>query len=154
MRRVIIVVLTRAMPPLATYDRISDFVRYEELTTAVQKVVVHPEGADGSHVSDWTVRFRNGLLCWTENDTFDIDQLTIAFTQTAGDFERFEGGWRVEAFEDGSRVTFDAVFDLGIPSLADILDPVAERTLRENMITILRGLLGEIEVVEEALEPS
>lgn len=38
---------------------------------------------------------------------------------------------------------FRAAFDLGIPSLASIIDPIAERTLAENMQLILRGLTGE-----------
>jgi hypothetical protein len=40
------------------------------------------------------------------------------------------------------RVVFTASFDLGMPSLAGIIDPIAEHTLRENMCSILRGLLG------------
>jgi ribosome-associated toxin RatA of RatAB toxin-antitoxin module len=128
-----------------SYRRITDFARYPELTTAVREVGVHPPDADGSVVSEWTVYFRNGLLRWTERDAFDHATRTITFEQLSGDFETFTGGWAVAENAGGAVITFDATFDLGIPSLADILEPVAEATLRSNILTILRGLLGTVE---------
>jgi len=145
MRRVIIRVLAGLAQPDA-YARISDFARYEELTSTVRQVNVHAADPDGSVVSDWTVTFRNGLLRWTERDYFEPDRGVIRFTQLTGDFERFEGQWLIEDAPEGTAITFDAVFDLGMPSLADILDPVAEATLRDNVLVILRGLLGEVTV--------
>jgi ribosome-associated toxin RatA of RatAB toxin-antitoxin module len=149
MRRVTIAAIARGLTPVEAYQRISDFARYVELTTTVREVVVHPADPDGSVVSDWTVHFRNGLLCWTERDTFDPQRLTIHFNQLSGDFERFEGDWLVEPAGAGARVVFDAVFDLGMPTLADILDPVAAATLQDNILVILHGLLGDIERVAE-----
>ena len=133
-----------------TYRRISDFGRYPDFTETVREVVVHPADADGSVVSEWTVNFRNGLLCWTERDVLDRERMAITFTQLTGDFETFNGVWTVEPHTEGSRVTFEAEFDLGIPSLAAIVDPVAEATLRSNILLILQGLLGEVTPVEMA----
>lgn len=127
------------------YRRLSDFARYPELTDAVRSVEVNPPAPDGSVHSRWTVRFRNGLLRWTESDTFDPATRTITFRQLTGDFETFDGQWSVHERETGCGIAFDAHFDLGIPSLAAILDPVAESTLRTNILTIARGLLGTVE---------
>ncbi|MEJ3745472.1 SRPBCC family protein [Actinomycetes bacterium KLBMP 9797] len=144
MPRVVMHMLAPEREPAQAYARISDFARYVELTETVREVVLHPPEPDGSLVSEWTVRFRNGLLRWTERDTFDPRALSIEFTQLSGDFLSFEGTWRVRPAERGSLVVFDAWFDLGIPTLADILDPVAAATLRGNIALILRGLLGEV----------
>jgi ribosome-associated toxin RatA of RatAB toxin-antitoxin module len=143
-RRVTITTLTTACDAATAYARVSQFARYPDLTETVREVVVHQPGPDGSVVSEWTVRFRNGLLRWTERDVFDHDRMSVSFVQLTGDFETFEGTWLVERAGVGARVTFAAVFDLGIPTLAAILDPVAESTLRSNVLHILRGLLGEI----------
>ena len=151
MRRVIIQVLA-GLPPAQAYERISDFARYKELTSTVRQVTVHPADPDGSVVSDWTVTFRNGLLCWTERDYFEPERGVIRFVQLTGDFERFEGEWCVEGAPGGAAITFDAVFDLGMPSLADILDPVAEATLRDNILVILRGLMGEAAISQYPAE--
>ncbi|GAB7106919.1 aromatase/cyclase [Streptomyces phaeofaciens JCM 4814] len=150
MRQVTVRMTAQGIDPESAYRRISDFRRYPELTRTVREVTVHPPRPDGSVVSDWTVSFRNGLMCWTERDAFSPPTLSITFEQLSGDFETFEGSWSCEAHQDGTAVTFRASFDLGIPTLAEILDPVAESTLRTNIHQILQGLLGTVAPAEAA----
>ena len=90
----------------------------------------------------WAVNFRNGVLRWAEHDVVDRATWTITFVQTEGDFEHFDGSWRLTQVGDDVTIRFDAVFDLGMPSLAPILDPIAERALVENIERILTGLTG------------
>ncbi|MEU9185730.1 aromatase/cyclase [Streptomyces sp. NPDC048484] len=144
---------TPTATPAQAYQLISDFARYPELTDAVKEVTVDDSEPDGGVVSTWTVFFRNGLLTWTERDLCDPVARTITFTQLKGDFAVFEGVWRITEADrpDSCRVTFEAAFDLGIPSLADLLDPVADAALRDNIVRILGGLLGEIQVVDDAV---
>ncbi len=40
-------------------------------------------------------------------------------------------------------VECEADVDLGVPSLGNLLEPIAERSLRENVAAVLRSLLGE-----------
>ena len=149
MRTVGLRVLATGVDAATAYDRISDFARYPELTDTVVSVEV--SGADNhAVVSSWTVKFRRGLMCWTEHDTFDRDAGIIKFRQLSGDFAAFRGVWRVAATEEGTEIEFTAEFDLGMPTLADILDPVAESALRDNIILILAGLLGAVGLVETA----
>lgn len=147
MPRVTLHVLSPGVTPADAYARISDFARYPELTETVESVVVRPPEADGGLVSEWTVHFRNGLMKWTERDVLFPDRLAIEFEQLTGDFAVFGGTWTVSADGDGSLVVFDAGFDLGIPTLAAILDPVAESALRVNILKILQGLLGDAQEV-------
>lgn len=130
------------------FARISDFARYPELTETVRSVEVGPPDQDGSVISEWTVRFRDGLLQWSERDTFFPQTHSISFEQVKGDFASFHGDWRVAADGESTLVCFLAAFDLGIPTLAAILDPVAETALRENILTILTGLLGDVHEIE------
>lgn len=152
MRTVTMDMLAAHVAPERAFQRISDFAAYPDLTDAVERVVVHPPEPDGAIVSEWLVHFRKGLLHWTERDVINADDHTISFTQTAGDFDVFEGRWVVTAAGQGSRVLFDAVFDLGMPTLAELLDPVAEATLRGNILKIVGALLGTVEEAP-ALEP-
>lgn len=127
------------------YGLVRDFGRYPELVDVVRKVEVHPGADDGVVVSDWEVDFRNGVLTWSEEDVFDDGAMLISFRQTAGDFEVFDGQWEVTPAGPagaGCVVRFEAKFDFGLPSLAGIIDPVAERVLRETIATILQALLG------------
>ncbi|MFJ3880987.1 type II toxin-antitoxin system RatA family toxin [Streptomyces sp. NPDC090077] len=126
------------------YERVRDFARYPELVAIVRRVEVHPAGPGGAVHSDWEVDFRGGVLAWSEEDVFDDAAMTVSFRQTSGDFESFDGRWEVSAAGGGgagSRVRFAAEFDFGLPSLSQIIDPVAERVLRETIAQILRALL-------------
>lgn len=148
MRRVTMKVMSPERNARAAYGLVCEFADYPQLTETVEEVVVQPQ-ADGSVVSAWAVHFRNGTLRWIERDTFDDVRMAVSFQQLSGDFQSFEGVWLTEAVGAGSMVTFDAEFDLGIPTLASILDPVAESTLRSNVLQILSGLLGEVYLLED-----
>ncbi|MBQ0826564.1 type II toxin-antitoxin system RatA family toxin [Streptomyces tagetis] len=132
----------------AVFTRLADFAAYPKYTDAVREVTLTGI-EDGQVASHWSVNFRSGVLCWSEHDRIDPVALTIDFTQVEGDFDRFDGSWRVTAAETGTRVRFTAAFDLGMPSLAAIIDPIACQALAESIGLILRGLFGEHITVAE-----
>ena len=128
------------------YAILADFERYPELSEAVRSVAV-TEVSENLTVSSWEVTFRAGLLRWTEEDTFDPGALSITFRQLEGDIALFDGSWTCLAAALGSEIVFSARLDMGIPSLADALEPIAARTLIDNIVSIVRGLTGSAELV-------
>jgi len=132
------------------YAALANFERYPILCAAVQHVAV-TEVSERVTVSQWEVTFRAGLLRWTEEDTFDPAALTITFRQLDGDIAIFDGSWQCTDAAQGSEVLFDARLDMGIPSLADALEPIAARTLIDNIVSIVHGLVGEAELVESGM---
>ena len=128
------------------YATLADFERYPELSDAVRSVAI-TEVSDNVTVSRWEVTFRAGLLRWTEEDTFDPDALSIMFRQLDGDIAVFDGFWQCFDAAQGSEIVFAARLDMGIPSLADALEPIAVRTLIDNIVSIVRGLAGRAELV-------
>src|SRR5580700_6963810 len=133
-------------PPDDVYTTLADFERYPELCDAVQSVAV-TEASPNRTVSRWEVTFRAGLLRWTEEDTFDPAALTITFRQLEGDIAVFDGSWECFDAAPGSEIVFAARLDMGIPSLADALEPIAVRTLIDNTVLIVRGLVGSAELI-------
>lgn len=132
----------------SAYERIRDFKSYPEYSSEVRNVAI--ESNNGEMFSTWETTFREGLLRWREKDSFDPESNTIVFEQTEGDIEHFSGWWKISSEGAGCRVRFWAQFDMGIPSLSNIIDPIAEQALRENMIAILRGLFGgKVEILSE-----
>ncbi|HSV68074.1 MAG TPA: SRPBCC family protein [Mycobacteriales bacterium] len=146
MRTVSVEFLVPSADPDAIFALLCDFERYVEHTDAVREVTVTTIAGppNGRRVveSEWSVNFRNGVLCWSERDQIDPVGRSIRFAQLTGDFEQFAGDWLVRQAGSDVTVRFAATFDLGMPTLASIIEPIAERTLRENIDTILRGLLG------------
>jgi len=129
------------------YAALANFERYPVLCAAVQNVAV-TEVSENRTVSRWEVTFRAGLLRWTEEDTFDPGALTITFRQLDGDIAVFDGSWQCVDAAPGSEVLFCARLDMGIPSLADALEPIAARTLIGNIVSIVRGLVGGAELAQ------
>jgi len=139
-RDVTIVAVVTADPD-AAYRRLADFPRYVELASSVRSV----EMSDGGTTSAWEVTFRNGILRWVEQDRYDPVARRIDFIQTAGDMDRFEGWWAVTHTPKGTLITFFAAFDLGLPGLAEVLEPVAAQALEENITDLIGGLfVGEV----------
>ena len=130
------------------FDRLRDFAAYPEFTDAIREVRV-TEVDKNTIDSNWSANFRNGVLCWSERDRIDPIGLTIEFTQIDGDFEQFDGGWYVQQDGTATTVRFTAVFDLGIPSLASLIDPIAARTLLDTIGLIARGLFGAAVTLNE-----
>lgn len=132
-------------PSLGAHEAFSvltDFERYPAISEAVHSVRVFDE--DGAAVSSWEVNFRNGVLVWSEYDEVDPDSRTITFSRRDGDPDSFEGRWRVvdDEVAAGCLIDFRAEFDIGMGSMSDIVDPVATRTLYENILSIMRGVGG------------
>jgi len=133
-------------PASEVYATLADFERYPELCDAVQSVAVTGV-SENRTTSRWEVTFRAGLLRWTEEDTFDPGALSITFRQLDGDIAVFDGSWKCVDTAQGSEIMFSARLDMGIPSLADALEPIAVRTLIDNIASIVRGLVGSAQLV-------
>jgi hypothetical protein len=121
---------------------VSDFKRWPLASELVRRVEVEP-APDGSEISRWEVSFRQGLLRWSERDWLELDSNRARFELIEGDPHRFDGSWQVDVEEAGSTLTFDADFDLGMPSLAHVLDPIAVEAIEEAVESVLRGLYGD-----------
>ncbi len=132
------------------YETLCDFERYPQLSPEVRSVNIHSSG-DGQMLSTWETNFRRGILRWVERDYFDPAARTIDFEQVEGDIEHFSGRWSVETQPEGSLVRFRANFDMGIPDLSSIIDPIAEQALQENIVAIIKGLFGlNVDILPDA----
>jgi len=128
------------------YETLAGFERYPVLCDAVQNVAI-TKVSENLSVSHWEVTFRAGQLRWTEEDSFDPGAWSIRFRQLEGDMAVFDGSWECIDAAQGSEIFFSARIDMGIPSLADALEPIAARTLIDNIVSIVRGLVGSAELV-------
>jgi len=91
-------------------------------------------------VSRWAVLLKGSELEWEESETIDHARRRIEFVQTEGDLAYFKGHWQVSADGDKTAVELHVEFDIGIPLMADMLNPVAARALEDNSAAILAQL--------------
>ncbi|MER7165655.1 SRPBCC family protein [Micromonospora sp. NPDC000207] len=151
MRTVNLHAVIPAAAPLTVFDEIVRFDRYPELAPHVQSATVHQTLPEPVGRSSWELHFRSGLLRWEEEERFLRDQLRVDFTQTDGDFDSFTGSWQLGDHPDGTELRFQAEFDFGIPSLEGILDPIAERVIRETVAWVVVGLFDGVRLSDGVL---
>lgn len=92
--------------------------------------------------SSWVVLFNGNELRWCERDHIDDKQRMIRFEQIEGDLSVWEGSFRVEAHP--TRATYSVTFDLGVPALAGLLNPLGERAVRTNCEQILEATMQRV----------
>lgn len=128
-------------PASETWEAVKRLEDYANFMENVESVTMTGTRADGVRTSDWSVLLKGSLLQWTEEDTLDEERRIMSFTQISGDLDEFAGYWKVDDAGDGSSiVSFVVDFDLGLPLLADMLDPVAAKAVRENSEHMLRAI--------------
>lgn len=136
-----LVVVERLVPgsPRSAYELAKDMESYPQFMKDVVSLrVLQRDGA--VQRSEWVGRLQGKLLRWIEEDTFDDAALTIAYHQVEGDLKRFEGMWRFLPDGESTRVSLSVDFDLGIPMLSGLLDPVARLVIRKNCEDMLAGM--------------
>lgn len=146
MRHVALDAIIHSVDATGVFDDVTRFERYPGLTPHVRSAVVHAGRSATTGRSSWELHFRSGLLRWTEQERFVRDELFIEFAQEVGDFDSFSGNWRLR--QDGAHcaLSFRADFDFGIPSLEGILDPIAERVIKETVAWAVTGMFDKVDI--------
>lgn len=125
---------------------VCDYERWPDASEAVESVRVEREDERVSR-SFWEVAFRRGLMRWEERDELYLDDLEAKFEVVEGDPSLFVGTWTAEPTASGCVLTMDAEFDLGMPSLDHILDPIAVEAIEDAVEDVLRETFpGNVEV--------
>jgi len=120
------------------WNAIADFEMYPEYMPDIDSVKVLSD--DGKEkTSFWAVRLDGAYFEWTERDSLDFPN-SISFDLIEGDVESLSGVWTIEEAEGGQMVSLEMSFDIGIPSLAATLDPIALKALEKNVANMLGGL--------------
>ena len=128
--------------PIATvWEAVLDIERYPELMTNVVSVKIEEWETPTTRRSQWAMIIKGATLVWRDREFIDHDDHTVNFTQVSGDLERFEGAWEISAKEtDLTRARLTISFEIGIPLLAGMLNPVAQRALYGNAKEMLEGV--------------
>lgn len=137
--------------PRDVFERVADVERFPELMPVVESVSILEEDAYGARVVDWGVRLRGSLLKWRERAVVGRDQLRIEFMQLDGDLEVFAGWWQVRQEAGVTTVEVSVEFLIGIPLLANMLQPVAGESLQNSLRAMLTGIGGAPEVGDAAV---
>jgi uncharacterized membrane protein len=118
------------------WREVLDIASFPSYMDEVREVdILREEGA--LRRSRWSILLKGSILEWEEEEEIDAGNRKITFRQIEGDLAYFTGWWHVRQTEEGVSTEMHVEFDIGIPLLADMLNPVAARALEENAQKIL-----------------
>src|SRR3712207_1208078 len=99
---------------------------------AVRSIKVLERGPDHRLLA-WGVELEGCMMRWVDREKLDIEHWRIEYCQVEGDLARFEGYWQLERDSDtGAQTTLVALFDMGMPKLSDMVEPIVECPTRDN----------------------
>jgi ribosome-associated toxin RatA of RatAB toxin-antitoxin module len=123
------------------WETVVDIERYPDVMDTVRSVRIVEQPSETLRRAAWSILLRGAILEWEEDERLDHDTYTAVFKQLRGDLEHFDGHWRLVALgPECTRVVFEVAFEIGIPMLADMLNPAAQRSLHENCTEMLRSI--------------
>ena len=130
--------------PASVYQIACDMESYPRFMPDVESVTVLQREGNRT-VTEWVTQVEGTPIIWTEEDIFDDTSCSIQYRLIEGDLDKFEGTWRFEKTDSGTRVTLGVDFDFGIPNLTELIGPTLELKVQENSEMMLKGMKGHIE---------
>jgi coenzyme Q-binding protein COQ10 len=92
----------------------------------------------------WEVEMMGCLMHWVEREDIDPGRYRIDYRQIEGDLATFDGFWQLEPLTDATcRVTLAVQFEIGVPMLSEMINPVAERAVHDSSRKMLLALAAE-----------
>jgi len=89
----------------------------------------------------WSVLLRGSVLQWSEEAVLDAAGHRIQFEQIDGDLSIFRGSWQLAGLaSDRTRASLHVEFEIGIPLMAQMLNPVAKQSLESNATRMFKAL--------------
>jgi ribosome-associated toxin RatA of RatAB toxin-antitoxin module len=123
----------------AVWAALLDSESYSSYMREVREIKI-VESGENSRISSWAVLLKGSELEWTEQEDIDHERRRIDFRQIEGDLASFTGYWQVTADASGTTAELYVNFDIGIPMMSEMLNPVAARALEDNSQLILRHI--------------
>jgi ribosome-associated toxin RatA of RatAB toxin-antitoxin module len=134
---------TITAPLNRVWDVVNDVESYPRLMEHVHSLRIVERG-DGYRLLEWVVELKGCVMRWIEREDLLPDRHRIEYRQLEGELAEFEGFWQLEPLgESATRVTLSVRFEIGIPMLSEMLNPVAERAIRDNSRNMLMSLASE-----------
>lgn len=132
-------------PVHEVWSLLRDLSNYPRLMEPVHALDIIEDGADWT-IAEWEVELKGSMLKWIEREERFPQEYKINFQQISGDLEKFEGYWKLESLSSlVTQASLKIDFEIGIPMLKDMLEPIAEKALRENAKKMLLSLAPEFE---------
>lgn len=134
---------TVAAPLERVWTVIRDVEARTRLMGGMSSVEVRETGP-GFRVTAREAELKGCAMRWTEREEIDDEHHRLETHLIDGDLAAMDGQWQLERLgDDAVHVTLTVSFDIGVPELSDMLDPVAERAIHDSSAAMLAALASD-----------
>lgn len=130
--------------PDEVYLLAKDMEKFPDFMPDVQSVTV-TRREDSMTLTDWVTEIDGTEILWTEEDLFDDVRRRIQYRLLEGDLDKFEGEWRFDPVDEGTRVVLTVDFDFGIPELVNLIGDILTLKVGENSEMMLKSMKDRVE---------
>ena len=134
-------------PTATAFKVVEDIERFPEFMPNVNSLTLL-EAEGNRKVAAWDITIDDAPLSWIEEGIYDKQNLIVHFRALEGVFDRFDGYWQVIRDGEGSRVTFELIYEIGLPEIEDIVGPILRERMVENADSMLEAIEKWVEEVE------
>lgn len=127
------------------YPILKNMEKYPEFMKDLVSVEIL-ERTGHNTVSKWVSNVDGRVIKWTELDTFDDENMHIAYRQIEGDLKKFEGEWILTPLIEGTEIKLTVDFEFGIPMIAGLLNPILKKKVRDNSMNMLKAIKEKMEL--------
>ncbi|MEM5770982.1 MAG: SRPBCC family protein [Bacillota bacterium] len=127
------------VPKSEVYEILKEMEKYPQFMKDLKSVKVLERHANTT-LTQWETKIMGNTIKWVEKDIFDDENHHISYHQRSGDLHKFEGEWILKEEAGGTRVTLTVDFEIGVPMLAGLLNPVAKLMIKDNCENMLNAL--------------
>ncbi|CUH95572.1 hypothetical protein P22_1645 [Propionispora sp. 2/2-37] len=129
------------------YPILKEMEKYPEFMPDLESVsIVERDG--NTTVSQWVSNVDGRIIKWTEKDTFDDQNMHIAYRQITGDLKKFAGEWILTPMDGGgTEIKLTVDFEFGVPMIAGLLNPILKKKVKANSMNMLRHIKEKMEKI-------
>lgn len=140
------IVVTEAVSanPSEVYKLACDMEKYPEYMEDVINVQVI-RCMENETLTSWDTKVDGRSFKWIEKDIFDDYNKTITYELIKGDLKEFHGQWNFKNIDGNCLVSLEVEFDLGVPILARLLNPILTKKVNSNSKAMLKAIKEEVE---------
>lgn len=131
-------------PKTKAYEIAKKMDEYPRFMENVKEVTII-EREVNSTISSWITNVDGRVIKWKEKDHFDEVNQRIVYKQTEGDLKKFEGEWRFEEVDGGTKIVLTVDFEFGIPMIAALLNPILKKKTKINCEAMLQAIKEQVE---------
>ena len=122
------------------WNLITDFSGYQNIVSQIDAIHIHESVGDILR-TEWFITLDGAPFSWIEMDNINQNKFTIRSKAISGDFDVWQGTWRIEdTGRDKIRLCYALDYSLGIPVIEENLSTILQDKLQMYTDTLVLGI--------------